>query len=1084
MADKMRPVPFMNLLERIVGEYRNQKSIFGIAEEDFYKDKGKKKIKVFGQECTTPLGPAAGPHTQLAQNIITSYLVGARFIELKTVQIMDTLEIAKPCIDARDEGYNVEWSTEYTLPKAFDEYLKAWIILHVIETCMHKGKYPGKPSFIFNMSVGYNLEGIKQERMQKYIDSMLNATVDGRFDIYLDQLRSALDNELFMGTPWDGLEGAVKDMLPEIQRKISPSVTISTMHGCPPKEIEAICSYMLTEKKLDTFVKLNPTLLGYDAVRKILDDLGYTYLHLKRESFEHDLQYPDAISMLTRLRALAKENGRGFGVKLTNTLGSVNDQGVLPGEEMYMSGRTLLPISTTVGKLLSTEFNGDLPISYSGGANALTVKDIFETGIHPITVATDMLKPGGYNRLHQMVDILLDADGWKAENIDVEKLTKLSDKAKDPSYYINKDFRGTNNTKVGTPLGLTDCYVAPCVESCPIHQDIPEYIQLMGEGKEAEALAVILDKNALPNITGWICDHNCQNHCTRMDYEGPVEIRAIKRLAAEMGKKEYLKEIWSKPEDPADVKAAVVGAGPAGLSAALFLARAGFQVEIFEKEATAGGVVKNVIPEFRIPSEVVQRDVDFILSHGVKAHFSIKNEDVTVAALKAAGFDYIFYAIGAEKENRIKVDGDGFRIGAIEYLSRLKRGESTELGSDVVVAGCGNTAMDAARAAVRQGAKVTVVYRRSIAEMPADREEYEEAKKDGVTFCFLANPKAFDGGNLIVTKMELGEADSSGRRRPVETSETFSLACSALITATGEKADSDVFKALGVEVDEKGYPEELSEDESVYAIGDGVTGPSTVVRCIASARKAVDDCIDRILDKMAEEDDDECDCGCDHDHEEEHECSCGHHHDEEHECGCGHHHHDHDDEDDEEDEDELDDEALREAENEFFASIRDKKNHICAECVKPCDEKKFIKQEAKRCLECSYLCNKCTEVCPNRANVAIDMRASGLFDNPFQILHLDAYCNECGNCATFCPHDGGPYLKKFTLFSRRDDFDSSENSGFLVEDDKVLIRVDGALKEGTINKEGELEADISEELLSIISEVFISYPYLLNGVEE
>ena len=146
MADIMRPVPFGELLGRIAGEFRNHGSIFNIDSAQFYHDAGKKRADVFSSSCTMPLGPAAGPHTQLAQNIITSYLCGARFIELKTVQIMDTLEIAKPCIDARDEGYNVEWSTEFTLEKAYDEYLKAWIILHIIEGLMN-GKMDRKPFF-------------------------------------------------------------------------------------------------------------------------------------------------------------------------------------------------------------------------------------------------------------------------------------------------------------------------------------------------------------------------------------------------------------------------------------------------------------------------------------------------------------------------------------------------------------------------------------------------------------------------------------------------------------------------------------------------------------------------------------------------------------------------------------------------------------------------------------------------------------------------------------------------------------------------------------------------------------------------
>ena len=306
------------------------------------------------------------------------------------------------------------------------------------------------------------------------------------------------------------------------------------MHGCPPAEIEAICSYMLTEKRLNTFVKLNPTLLGYENVRRILDNLGYDYITLKQESFDNDLQYPDAVKMLHRLVDLAKEKGLCFGVKLTNTLGSVNDQEQLPGEEMYMSGRALLPLSTNVGLLLSKEFDGKLPISYSGGATAVNVKALFECGIHPITLATDMLKPGGYTRLKQMVEILESSDGWKRETIDVPALEKLVADIQDGLYTATtKEFRGTDSIKIHEQLPLVDCYVAPCVNACAIHQDIPEYVQLVGEGRYGEALSVIYEKNALPAITSHICDHQCQLHCTRMDYEGAVKIRDMKRIAVE-----------------------------------------------------------------------------------------------------------------------------------------------------------------------------------------------------------------------------------------------------------------------------------------------------------------------------------------------------------------------------------------------------------------------------------------------------------------------------------------------------------------------------------------------------------------------
>ena len=915
----------------------------------------------------------------------------------------------------------------------------------MIESAM-EGKVVEKPSFIFNMSCGYNLEGIKQEKMQIFIDSMIDAGKKPLFDEYINEAKALLDEGILEGSDWEGREECVRKTLDKISRNICPSVTVSTMHGCPPKEIEAICSYLLTEKKLDTFVKLNPTLLGYDTVRKVLDDLGFNYVVLKRESFEHDLQLSDAKAMLHRLVELAGKEGRKFGVKLTNTLGNVNPQDVLPGDERYGSGRILLPLSTRVALILSEEFNGTLPISYSGGVSALSVKELFEIGIHPITLATDMLHPGGYAKMKQLCEICKEApEAWKKETIDVSRLRKFVEEVSSPKGIAGKEFRGTNSSKVGTPLSLFDCYVAPCVEACPIHQPIPEYVALAGEGRLAEALSLIYTSNALPNITGWICDHQCQNHCTRMDYEGPVQIREIKRIAAEKGFDEFKASMWEKPDEPADVKAAVIGAGPAGLAAAYFLALAGFDTSVFEKEKNAGGVVANIIPEFRIPLEAVEKDVQFIKDNGVKFNFGTEK---TIKELRDEGFEYIFVGVGATASNDPHVSGNGPRESAISFLLRSKNGEKINLGKNVVVVGGGNTAMDAARMAIRtQGVEsVTVVYRRSQSEMPADREEYEMALSDGVKFLFLANPSDVTDGIMNVKKMVLGEKDASGRRKPVESGETFSLDCSYMISAIGEKADQNVLDAIGV-----------GEEGKVYIIGDTKTGPSTVVRCIASAQSAVDDAIDKVYEDILSQDDDEKECDC------EGECTCS-------------------SQEEEVIEEDEDIDEIRSEEDDFFASIREKKSSVLLSASKT--SKDFLKTEAKRCLECSYYCNKCTEVCPNRANVMLDMRDTGLFDDPFQILHLDAYCNECGNCAAFCPHDGGPYLKKFTLFSRPDDFENSTNSGFYSENDQVKIRLDGKIIDGEIDKDGKLVADVPEEVKAMVETVFVSYSYLLGPVEE
>jgi putative selenate reductase len=1060
MGDRMRPVPFEELIDRIFSEYRNHGTIFGIHKEDFYKPSGKHSISVFGQKCSTPLGPAAGPHTQLAQNIVSAYMVGGRFMELKTVQIMDHLEIAKPCIDARDEGHNAEWSTEYTLEKAYDEYLKAWFAIHLIQAAF-SGKVED-PDFIFNMSVGYNLDGIKQPKMQTFIDNMIDANRSPLFKEYKAALKNIIeDGNLLEGSDLEGHEKALKGLEERISASICPSVTISTMHGCPPKEIEAICTYMLTEKHRNTFVKLNPTLLGYDEVRRILDDIGFDHVGLKRESFEHDLQYPDAIAMLHRLVELAKKEKLGFGVKLTNTLGNVNDGKVLPGDERYMSGRALLPISTTVASRLSDEFGGKLPVSYSGGCTLFSVKDIFDTGIRPITMATDMLKPGGYARMARMAEKLeKESKTWAKTDIDPEAVRELSKNAR-TAEYSQREFRGEREAKVNDALPLFDCYVSPCMQACPIHQNIPDYVSLVGEGRYAEALSVIYEENALPNITCNICDHQCQFHCARMDYEGAVQIREMKKIAVEKGTNEYLQKLWEQPQAPADVKAAVVGAGPAGLSAAFFLARSGFDTTIYEKAPNAGGVVANIIPKFRIDPKAVQADIDHVAAHGVKFQYSAKKEDVTVKALKDAGYDFIYYAVGSEKDNLIKVEGEKDKVyGALEFLEAFKENKAASmLGKHVVVTGGGNTAMDSARAAKRTAGveDVTVVYRRSRKEMPADPEEYKMVLDDGIKFYFLSNPKEIAGGKLICTKMALGEPDASGRRRPVETDETFILDCDALVTAIGEHADSEALTWYGLPVNGKGWPmvnPDTNETpvENVYAIGDVQSGPSTVVRCIASARKAVEASIDKVFDEIKDSEEVKDEPEVEEEYTEEPE-----------------------------------DESYLEAEERFFKDVQERKTHLCTDC-KSCSECKsveeFARQEAKRCMDCTYYCNKCVDVCPNRANVAIDMRFSENTDDPFQILHLDAFCNECGNCATFCNHMGRPYKDKFTLFSRRDDFDDSTNSGFYVEGDQVLVRLEGKIIECHMDGEGELIGDVPALVKELIEQVFISYDYLLTRVEE
>ena len=254
MSDKFSPSPLIKLTQIALNQYYRQRSIFGIPRELFYKPSPKDPFRLsrFGKLLENPLGVAAGPHTQLAQNIVAAWLCGARYIELKTVQTLDDLDISKPCIDMQDEGYNCEWSQELKIRQSFDQYLDAWILIHILKHLIHGDDFT-EPGTIFNMSVGYNLEGIKKENVQWFLNKMRDAS---------DEIRERSEH--------------LKFMYPEISEIninpcISDNVTLSTMHGCPPDEIEKIGLYLIKEKKLHTTIKLNPTLLGKEQVNTLTE---------------------------------------------------------------------------------------------------------------------------------------------------------------------------------------------------------------------------------------------------------------------------------------------------------------------------------------------------------------------------------------------------------------------------------------------------------------------------------------------------------------------------------------------------------------------------------------------------------------------------------------------------------------------------------------------------------------------------------------------------------------------------------------------------------------------------------------------
>ena len=422
MSDIMTPIPFGKMMNWILEEHKKG-AIFGI-RRPFVADQSK-KYEIFGRTLETPFGPAAGPHTQLTQNIVAAYVAGSRFFELKTVQKLDgeDLPVAKPCIKADDECYNCEWSTELYVPQAYDEYVKAWFACKVLAKEYGLGSMDG---FQFNMSVGYDLDGIKLEKVDRFIEGMKDASAAPIFNECRQWL---LDN-------LDRFDNLTKEDVESISPEICNCATLSTLHGCPPQEIERIASYLLTEKKVHTFIKCNPTLLGYEYARKLMDDMGYDYVAFGDFHFRDDLQYTDAVPMLQRLQKLADEKGLEFGVKITNTFPVDVKQNELPSEEMYMSGKSLYALSMSVAQKLAKDFDGKLRISYSGGADYFNITKIIDAGIWPVTMATTMLKPGGYERLEQIGQLFKAKEAAAFTGVSAEKVEAMVEAAKSDKHHI------------------------------------------------------------------------------------------------------------------------------------------------------------------------------------------------------------------------------------------------------------------------------------------------------------------------------------------------------------------------------------------------------------------------------------------------------------------------------------------------------------------------------------------------------------------------------------------------------------------------------------------------------------------------
>ncbi|GAB4315983.1 MAG: hypothetical protein Kow0059_08320 [Candidatus Sumerlaeia bacterium] len=563
-----RPLPV--LLDQMLTEFENHKSIFYVREREWYRPGAPAARNAAGaggaafdfsvtpfamapperrERASTPFGPAAGPHTQMSQNLVLGWLCGARIIELKTVQILDELTINRPCIHIPNVGFNIEWSQELHVEDSLREYMTGAMLIRILQEL---GPEWGQPEWrneqtIFDMSIGYDLKGIRSEKVSGFLHRMMNAGPD------IDRLRALLTSPRHR---------RFRDL--NFPQRLSGSITLSTFHGCPPEEIERICTFLLDEIGVHVCVKMNPTMLGREAVSHLLHDvMGYRHLMLNDKAFETGLQYSDSLDICHRLQSLAQRLGLSFTAKFTNTLELRNTLGHMPDEIMYLSGPPLYVISSTLAAKFRTDYfnkwGGEIGVSFSAGIDKFNFAEAVACGFRPVTACTDLLKTGGYARASSYLEALgqefartgartvedyirarareLNVEGAADAATSLEGLMRGVHAALIPAIHADPRYRWEKNQKepprIDSHLRLFDCIACnKCIPVCPNaanfafpstpgRWEVFDYV-LDGDSLRPQPAAPfeIKKKHQIGNFFDW-CNEcgNCDTYCP--EYGGP-----------------------------------------------------------------------------------------------------------------------------------------------------------------------------------------------------------------------------------------------------------------------------------------------------------------------------------------------------------------------------------------------------------------------------------------------------------------------------------------------------------------------------------------------------------------------------------
>lgn len=575
----LRPIPFAVLVTRLVRELEaladhTGSSVYELPAKRIWRGAPSGvdlSIRHHGRRAASPFGPAAGPHTQLAQNVVAAWLAGARVIELKTVQVRDDLSIPRPCIDMATVGYNIEWSQELTLAESAREYVKAAMLVTILARGLpHLFPLEARAAeTVFDLSVGYDLAGIRSPNVVAFLDAMRNP--------------SRLVVDLLSELP-PRLSRLSRLPYPE---SVAHTVTLSTFHGCPPDDIEAIVHWLMEERGLDVTVKLNPTLLGRaDLLALLHDHLDFRDIEVPASAFEHDPTWEQVAAMVARLRARAADLGRSFGVKLTNTLIVNNRNTSLPTSEpvAYLSGPPLHVLALELARRFRATFGDELPISFSAGVDRHNAADTVACGFTPVTACSDLLQTGGYARLDTYLialegrmaalgvhDIASFIDRWHlaepgaplAPGTPSHNVAALAAAAvRDPRYW-RSHMRPPK--KVERTLGRFDCLnCEKCLPVCPNLAIMNVTVELDGEVRPQ--IAILADAcNDCGNCATFCPEHGAPNlekprlHLSADTFvaEAPrdgllIESPAV--VVGRVGSEERRVSLSERPADPAEAE--------------------------------------------------------------------------------------------------------------------------------------------------------------------------------------------------------------------------------------------------------------------------------------------------------------------------------------------------------------------------------------------------------------------------------------------------------------------------------------------------------------------------------------------------